>query len=136
MRKWRGMIESGPKYAGRDLFRGPDMETKKGQAPVLVQGLKRTVTSSLASRIHKYMPQNFNPSQGSESISGPSHQQKLRQSSPPKEESRRGARVQSDKARETRTTRSKRHSAAVGRPVRSRQTTTVRPCPYYLRSHL
>ncbi|GFU77276.1 hypothetical protein TNCV_4853771 [Trichonephila clavipes] len=31
---------------------------------------------------------------------------------------------------------SKGHSAAEGRPVRSRQMTTVRPCPYYLRSRL
>ncbi|GFY22645.1 uncharacterized protein TNCV_2179061 [Trichonephila clavipes] len=60
----------------------------------------------------------------------------IRQFNPPTEESRRGARVQYDKARETRTTRSKGHSAAEGRPVRSRQTTTVRPCPYYLRSLL
>ncbi|GFS67760.1 uncharacterized protein TNCV_4364221 [Trichonephila clavipes] len=45
-------------------------------------------------------------------------------------------RSKKDKARETRTTRSKGHSAAEGRPVRSRQTTAVRPCPYYLRSHL
>ncbi|GFU88278.1 hypothetical protein TNCV_846711 [Trichonephila clavipes] len=74
---------------------------------------KKTVSSSVASRLHKYRRQNCNPLQGPESISGPSHQQRMRQSSPPKEESRRGARVQSDKARETRTTRSKRHSAAL-----------------------
>ncbi|GFW99291.1 hypothetical protein TNCV_3981161 [Trichonephila clavipes] len=35
-----------------------------------------------------------------------------------------------------RTTRSKGHSAAEGRPVRYRQTTTVKPCAYYLRSRL
>ncbi|GFX78907.1 uncharacterized protein TNCV_3911961 [Trichonephila clavipes] len=40
------------------------------------------------------------------------------------------------KVRETRSTHSKRHSAAEGRPVRSRQTTAVRPCPYYLRNCL
>ncbi|GFU23481.1 uncharacterized protein TNCV_114001 [Trichonephila clavipes] len=54
--------------------------------------------------------------------------------SPPKEESCRGARVQSDRARETRTIGSKGHRAAEGRPVRSGKTATVRPCPYYLRS--
>ncbi|GFY32823.1 uncharacterized protein TNCV_4024471 [Trichonephila clavipes] len=43
------------------------------------------------------------------------------------------ARVQYDK---TRSTTSKRHSAAEGRPVRPRQTTAVSPCPYYLRSRL
>ncbi|GFX15133.1 uncharacterized protein TNCV_2480471 [Trichonephila clavipes] len=58
----------------------------------------------------------------------------MRSFSPPKEESRRGARVQSDWARETRTTGSKRHRAAEGRPVWSGKTTTVRPCPYYLSS--
>ncbi|GFS95527.1 hypothetical protein TNCV_814741 [Trichonephila clavipes] len=55
----------------------------------------------------------------------------MRQLSPPKEESRRGARVQSDKARETRTTRSKRHSAAEGRPVRSGKTITEKETPYF-----
>ncbi|GFV46222.1 uncharacterized protein TNCV_5037101 [Trichonephila clavipes] len=53
-----------------------------------------------------------------------------------RKESTRGARVQSDKARETRTTGSKGHSAAEGRPVRSGKTTTVRSCPYYLRGRL
>ncbi|GFY07232.1 uncharacterized protein TNCV_1585871 [Trichonephila clavipes] len=53
---------------------------------------------------------------------------------PTKEESRRGTRVKSDKARETRTTGRKEHSASEGRPVRSGRTTTVRHCPYYLRS--
>ncbi|GFV02751.1 uncharacterized protein TNCV_1452571 [Trichonephila clavipes] len=60
----------------------------------------------------------------------------VRQLRPPTEESRRGARVQFDKARATRSTHSKIHSAAEGRPVRYRQTTAVRPCPYYLRSLL
>ncbi|GFU28941.1 uncharacterized protein TNCV_470701 [Trichonephila clavipes] len=99
------------------------------------KGIKRTVPSSVASRNHKYR-RNNNPSQGPESIAGPSHQQMIRQFNPPTEESRRGARVQYDKARETRTTRSKGHSATEGRPVGSRQTTTVRPCPYYLRSRI
>ncbi|GFW90575.1 uncharacterized protein TNCV_566131 [Trichonephila clavipes] len=60
----------------------------------------------------------------------------MRQLSPPKEESRRGAGVQSDRARETRTTRSKRHSAAEGKPFRSGKMTTERPYPYYLRNRL
>ncbi|GFW74556.1 uncharacterized protein TNCV_2414551 [Trichonephila clavipes] len=53
--------------------------------------------------------------------------------SPTKEESRQGARVQTDKTRETRTTGSKGHSAAEGRPVCYGKT-TVRYCPYYLRN--
>ncbi|GFS66706.1 uncharacterized protein TNCV_229551 [Trichonephila clavipes] len=59
----------------------------------------------------------------------------MRRFSPTKEESRRGERVQSGRARETRTTGIKGHSAAEGRPVRSRKTTTVRPGSHYLRSH-
>ncbi|GFW17677.1 uncharacterized protein TNCV_2652341 [Trichonephila clavipes] len=40
---------------------------------------------------------------------------------------------QYDKARETRTTTSGTNRAAERRPVRSKQATAVRPCPYYLR---
>ncbi|GFT98221.1 uncharacterized protein TNCV_790071 [Trichonephila clavipes] len=43
---------------------------------------------------------------------------------------------QYDKARETRTTTSGTNRAAEGRPVRSKQATAVRPCPYYLRSRV
>ncbi|GFS50917.1 uncharacterized protein TNCV_4848101 [Trichonephila clavipes] len=53
-----------------------------------------------------------------------------------KRKSRKGARVQYDRARETRTTPSKGNRAAERRPVHSRQATAVRPCPYYLRSRL
>ncbi|GFU85735.1 uncharacterized protein TNCV_2434831 [Trichonephila clavipes] len=69
---------------------------------------------------------------GPETLPGTSNQRQMRRFSPPKEESRRRARVQSGRARETRTKGSKEHSAAEGRPVQSRKT-TVRPCPYYLR---
>ncbi|GFS78997.1 uncharacterized protein TNCV_4342261 [Trichonephila clavipes] len=69
-------------------------------------------------------------------IAVPSHQPDIKQCNPPTEESRRGARVLYDNARETRSTHSKGQSATEGRPVRSRQTTAERPCPYYLRSRL
>ncbi|GFU64575.1 uncharacterized protein TNCV_305141 [Trichonephila clavipes] len=121
------------KMCRKRSFQKSEHREHKRQTPVLPQGIKRTVPSSVASRTHKYRRNNLNPSQGPKSIPGPSHQQKVRQLSPPKEESRRGIRVQSDKAQETRTTRSKRYSAAKRRPVRSGKTTTVRPCPYYLR---
>ncbi|GFU58390.1 uncharacterized protein TNCV_58021 [Trichonephila clavipes] len=75
-------------------------------------------------------------SRGPQSIAGPLHQLDTRQCKPPTEESRQGAKVQYDRARETRTTPSKGNSAAERRPVQSRQATTVRPCPYYLRSRL
>ncbi|GFW53484.1 uncharacterized protein TNCV_3928621 [Trichonephila clavipes] len=116
--------------------KGSEHGDQKRPTPVPPQGIKRTVPSTVTSKTHKYRRQEFNSSQGTESIAGPSHQQMIRQLHPPTEESRRGARVQYDKARETRLTHSKRHSAAEGRPVRSRQTTTVRPCSYYLRSRL
>ncbi|GFV74541.1 uncharacterized protein TNCV_5129831 [Trichonephila clavipes] len=77
-----------------------------------------------------------NPSQGLQSIAGPSHQLDTRQCKPPTEESRQGARGQYDRARETRTTPSDGNSAAERRPVRSRQVTAVIPCPYYLRSRV
>ncbi|GFV57512.1 uncharacterized protein TNCV_4561481 [Trichonephila clavipes] len=59
-----------------------------------------------------------------------------RQRKPPTEGSRQGASVQYDRTRETRTIPSGGNSAAERRPVRSRQATAVRPCPYYLRSRL
>ncbi|GFU57054.1 uncharacterized protein TNCV_1779211 [Trichonephila clavipes] len=43
---------------------------------------------------------------------------------------------QYDKARDTRTTTSGTNRAAERRPVRSKQATAVRPCPYYLRSRV
>ncbi|GFS70414.1 uncharacterized protein TNCV_4182451 [Trichonephila clavipes] len=43
---------------------------------------------------------------------------------------------QYDKARKTRTTTSRTNRAAERRPVRSKQATAVRPCPYYLRSRV
>ncbi|GFW03508.1 uncharacterized protein TNCV_3020201 [Trichonephila clavipes] len=131
-----GRTRENPKVIGKPLLmRGSKHIDRKRQTPVLQQGIKRTVPSSIAFRNHKYRRLN-NPSQGPESIAGLSYQQMIRKFNPPTEESRRGERVQYGKARETRTTRTKGHSAAEGRPFRSRQTTTVRPCPYYLRSHL
>ncbi|GFT31112.1 uncharacterized protein TNCV_3428721 [Trichonephila clavipes] len=115
---------------------GSKPRDRKRQTPVIPQGKNRTVPSSVTSKAHKYRRQEFNSSQGTESIAGSSHQQMIRQFHPPTEESRRVARVQYDKARETRASHSKIQSAAEGRPVRSRQTTAVRPCTYYLRSRL
>ncbi|GFV12929.1 hypothetical protein TNCV_3174641 [Trichonephila clavipes] len=51
----------------------------------------------------------------------------MRRFSPSKEGSSREARVESGKVRETRTKDSGGHSAAEGRPIRSRKKTTVRP---------
>ncbi|GFY34667.1 uncharacterized protein TNCV_1373581 [Trichonephila clavipes] len=57
---------------------------------------------------------------------GTSNQGQMRRFSPPNEESSRGARVQSYRARETRTKDIGVHSAAEGRPVRSRRKPTVK----------
>ncbi|GFY32879.1 uncharacterized protein TNCV_4025031 [Trichonephila clavipes] len=103
--------------------------------PEPTHGIKRTIPSSVSSRKYKYRRPN-NPSQGSQSIAGPSHQLDTRQCKPPTEGSRQGANVQNDSARETRTTPSGKSRAAERRPVRSRQVTAGRPCPYYLRSQV
>ncbi|GFT59681.1 retrovirus-related Pol polyprotein from transposon 412 [Trichonephila clavipes] len=125
-----------PKICRKRSLQGSDYETDKRKAPVLPQGLKRGVLSSISSRTHKHIRKNTNkhPSQGPEILPGTSNQGQMKRFSPTKEESWREARVQSDRARETRTTGSKGHSAAEGRPVRSRRKPRVRPCPYYLKS--
>ncbi|GFT52632.1 uncharacterized protein TNCV_3765331 [Trichonephila clavipes] len=69
-----------------------------------------------------------------QSIAGPSHQQDSRQDKSPTEGSRHEGSGQFNKARETKTTKNGTNRAAERRPVRSKQATAVRPCPYYLRS--
>ncbi|GFV34453.1 uncharacterized protein TNCV_1413831 [Trichonephila clavipes] len=77
-----------------------------------------------------------NPSQRSQSIAGPSHPSDSRQDKPPTEGSRHEGSGQYHKARETRTTKNGTNRAAERKPVRSKQATAVRPCPYYLRSRV
>ncbi|GFV98547.1 uncharacterized protein TNCV_4848761 [Trichonephila clavipes] len=108
---------------------------QKRPTPEPTQGIKRTIPSSVSSRKYKYRRPN-NPSQGSQSIAGPSHQIDTRQGKPPTEGNRQETSGQYDKARETRTTTSGTNRAAERRPVRSIQETAVRPCPYYLRSRV
>ncbi|GFV96563.1 uncharacterized protein TNCV_3260271 [Trichonephila clavipes] len=81
--------------------------------------LKRGAPSSISSRSHKHMRKDTNkhPTQEPEVFPGTSNQRQMRRFSPPKEESSREARVESGKARETRTKDSGGHSAAEGRPV-------------------
>ncbi|GFW10820.1 uncharacterized protein TNCV_4919391 [Trichonephila clavipes] len=117
-------------------FQGYEHGDQKRQTPVLPQGLKRTISSSVACRIHKIGENTLILHRDYSQLQVHHINKKMKQLSPPKEESRRGARVQSDWALKTRTTRSKKYSAAEERPVRSGETTTVRPCPYYLRSRL
>ncbi|GFX79046.1 uncharacterized protein TNCV_3913331 [Trichonephila clavipes] len=77
-----------------------------------------------------------NIDQGSQSITWPSHQRDTRQGKPPTEGSKHEISGQYDKARETKKTTSGTNRAAERRPVRSKQTTAVRPCPYYPRSRV
>ncbi|GFV08455.1 uncharacterized protein TNCV_2936711 [Trichonephila clavipes] len=53
---------------------------QKRPTPESEQGIKRAIPSSVSSRNHKYRRSN-NPSQGSQPIAGPSHQQDSRQGS-------------------------------------------------------
>ncbi|GFW98464.1 uncharacterized protein TNCV_3790951 [Trichonephila clavipes] len=116
------------KIGRKRSLQGSKHGDQKRPTPIPTQGIKRTVPSSVSSRKHKYRRPN-NPSQGPQSIAGPSHQLDKRQCKPPTEGSRQGASVQYDKDRETRTAPSEGNSAAERRPVRSRQATAARPCP-------
>ncbi|GFU50254.1 uncharacterized protein TNCV_300871 [Trichonephila clavipes] len=66
----------------------------------------------------------------------PSHQQDSRQDKPPTEGSRHEGSGQYNKARETKDNENGTNREAERRPVRSKQATAVRPCPYYLRSRV
>ncbi|GFT98739.1 uncharacterized protein TNCV_3791891 [Trichonephila clavipes] len=128
--------QENPKDLGKPrVKRGSEHEDQKRPTPEPTQGIKRTIPSSVSSRKYKYRRPN-NPSQGSQSIAGPSHLRNARQGKPPTEGSRQGTSVQYDRARETRTTTSGGNRAAEKRPVRSKQATAVIPCPYYLRSRI
>ncbi|GFV97448.1 uncharacterized protein TNCV_2039561 [Trichonephila clavipes] len=116
-------------------IRGSEHRNQKRPTPEPKQEIKRVIPSSVSSRNCKYRRPN-NPSQGSQSIAGPSHLRDARQSKPLTEGSKHDMTGQYDKARETRTTTSGTNRAAERRPVRSKQATAVRPCPYYLRSRV
>ncbi|GFU09509.1 uncharacterized protein TNCV_2089731 [Trichonephila clavipes] len=108
---------------------------QKRPIPEPKQGIKRAIPSSVSSRNYKYRRPN-NPSQESQSIAGPSHQQDSRQDKSPTVASRHEGSGQYNKARETKTSKNGINRAAERRTVRAKQTTAVRPCPYYLRSRV
>ncbi|GFY04963.1 retrovirus-related Pol polyprotein from transposon opus [Trichonephila clavipes] len=115
--------------------KGSEHRDQKRPTPEPKQGIKRAIPSSVPSRNYKYRRPN-NPSQGSQSIAGPSYLRNARQGMPPTEGSKHDMTGQYDKAWETRTTTSGTNRAAERRPVRSKQATAVRPCPYYLLRHV
>ncbi|GFV03021.1 uncharacterized protein TNCV_2744841 [Trichonephila clavipes] len=125
-----------PNICRKQSLQGSEYKDIKRKAPVLPHEIKRGVPSSISSRTCKYIRNRSNkhPSQGPEIFPGTSNQRQIRRFSAPKEDSRQGARMQSDRARETRKIGSEGHSAAEERLVQSGKTTTVIPGPYYLRS--
>ncbi|GFW52056.1 uncharacterized protein TNCV_2819251 [Trichonephila clavipes] len=108
------------KICRNSSLQGSENGDQKRPTPKPTQGIKKTAPSSVSYRKHKYRIPN-NPSQGSQSIAGPSHQIDTRQCKPPTEGSRQGASVQYDRARKTKTTPSGGNSATERRPVRSIQ---------------
>ncbi|GFX78621.1 uncharacterized protein TNCV_30611 [Trichonephila clavipes] len=123
------------KICRKRSLQGSEHRNQKRPTPEPKQGIKRAIPSSVSSRNYKYRRPN-NPSQGSQSIAGPSHQQDSRQDKSPTVASRHEGSGQYNKARETKTTKNGTNRAAERRTVRSKQTTAVRPCPYYLRSRV
>ncbi|GFT48128.1 uncharacterized protein TNCV_1001201 [Trichonephila clavipes] len=123
------------KICRKRSLQGSEHGDQKRPTPEPKQGIKRAIPSSVSSRNYKYR-RPINPSQGSQSISGPSHPRDSKQDKPPTEGSRHEGSGLYDKAQETRTTKIGTNRAAERRPVRSKQATAVRPCPYYLRSRV
>ncbi|GFT72477.1 uncharacterized protein TNCV_973521 [Trichonephila clavipes] len=121
--------------ARKTFSAGSEHRDQKIPTPEPKQGIKRAIPSSVPSRNYKYRRPN-NPSQGSQPIAGPSHQQDSRQDKSPTVASRHEGSGQYKKARETKTTKNGTNRAAERRTVRSNQMTAVRPCPYYLRSQV
>ncbi|GFU87656.1 uncharacterized protein TNCV_2935781 [Trichonephila clavipes] len=111
-------------------------ESSKGNAGWEDPRLKRKVESNVSRDRKDLKRRPNNPSQGSQSIAGPSHQQDSRQDKSPSEGIRHEGSGQYNKARETRTTKNEINRAAERRSVLSKQVTAVRPCPYYLRSRV
>ncbi|GFV91532.1 uncharacterized protein TNCV_2384921 [Trichonephila clavipes] len=123
------------KICRKRSLEGSKHRDQKRPTPEPKQEIKRAIPSSVSSRNYKYRRPN-NLSQGSQSIAGPSHQQNSRQDKSPTEGSRHEGSGQYNKVRETKTTKNGINRAAERRPVRSKQATAVRPCPYYLRSRV
>ncbi|GFX07682.1 uncharacterized protein TNCV_4159511 [Trichonephila clavipes] len=116
-------------------LQGSEHRDQRRPTPEPKQGIKRAIPSSVSSRNHKYRRPN-NPSQGSKPIAGPSHPRDSRQDKSPTVASRHAGSGQYNKVRETKTTKDGTNKAAERRTVRSKQTTAVRPCPYYLCSRV
>ncbi|GFX78746.1 retrovirus-related Pol polyprotein from transposon 412 [Trichonephila clavipes] len=112
---------------------GSDHQDRKRHAPEQRQGVKRSIPSSISSRTYKFKRPNTS-SPGVQSISGPS---KLpdRRTTTTTGGSRMEVSGRDNQTRQTRAT-TRRRNEQTEKPVRSNQTNTRRPCPYYLRSRI
>ncbi|GFV82363.1 uncharacterized protein TNCV_3443531 [Trichonephila clavipes] len=123
------------KICRKRSLQGSEHRDQKRPTPEPIQRKKRGISSSVPSRNYKYRRPN-NPSQGLQSIAGPSHLRNASLSKPHTEGIKHDMTGQYDKARETRTTTNGTNTTAERRPVRFKQATALRPCPYYLRSRV
>ncbi|GFW02478.1 retrovirus-related Pol polyprotein from transposon 412 [Trichonephila clavipes] len=112
---------------------GSDHQDRKRHAPEQRQGVKRSIPSSFSSKNYKFQKHNTS-SPGVKSIAGPS---KLpdRRTATTTSGSRMEVSERDNQTRQTRATTRRRNEQAE-KPVRSNQTNTRRPCPYYLRSRI
>ncbi|GFW35846.1 transposon Tf2-11 polyprotein [Trichonephila clavipes] len=109
---------------------GSDHQDRKRRAPEQGQGVKRSIPSSISSRNYKFQKHNTS-SPGVKSIAGPSRLPDRRTAT-----TTGGSRMEvSGRDNQTRATTRGRNEQAE-KPVRSNQTNTRRPCPYYLRSRI
>ncbi|GFW76790.1 retrovirus-related Pol polyprotein from transposon 412 [Trichonephila clavipes] len=112
---------------------GSDHQDRKRHAPEQRQGVKRSIPSSFSSNNNKFQRPNTS-SPGVQSIAGPS---KLpdRRNATTTSGSRMEVSGRDNQTRQTRAT-TRRHNEQAEKTIRSNQTNTRRPCPYYLRSRI
>ncbi|GFT55820.1 retrovirus-related Pol polyprotein from transposon 297 [Trichonephila clavipes] len=112
---------------------GSDHQDRKTHAPEQGQGVKRSILSSFSSKNYKFQKHNTS-SPGVKSIAGPATLPDRRTAT-----TTGGSRMEvsgrDNQTRQTRATTRRRNEQAE-KPVRSNQTNTRRPCPYYLRSRI
>ncbi|GFW83028.1 retrovirus-related Pol polyprotein from transposon 412 [Trichonephila clavipes] len=112
---------------------GSNHQDRKRHAPEQRQGIKRSIPSSFSSKNNKFQRHNTS-SPGVKAIAGPS---KLpdRRTATTTGGSRMEVSGRDNQTRQTRAT-TRRHNEQAEKTVRSNQTNTRRPCPYYLRSRI
>ncbi|GFT55822.1 transposon Tf2-8 polyprotein [Trichonephila clavipes] len=121
------------KICWKRSWQGSEHQDRKRRAPEHRQGVKRSIPSSVSSRNYKFQKHNTS-SPGVESIAGPSRLPDRRTAT-----TTGGSRMEvsgrDNQTRQTRATTRGRNKQAE-KPVRANQSTTRRPCSYYLRSRI